>query len=83
MPLDVLEADFARDGIYTTAVRPVDPHGVDVSLIVKLLQRDDPRRRSYLRRRWQAHRASGSLTCEVQVCNLERLPLSSFVLSRR
>jgi hypothetical protein len=69
MLLDVLEADFARNGVDTAALRPVDAQGLDFSLIAKLLQRDDLLRRSYLRRRWQRHRAAVSLVRDVQVCN--------------
>jgi len=50
MALDVLEAVVAQDGVDSAAF---PAQGFDLDLIVKLLQPDDPMRRSYLRRRWQ------------------------------
>jgi hypothetical protein len=58
MPLDVLEADLvtpARDGVDGAAPRRVDAQGLRFDLMVKVLPRDDPLRRSYLQRRWHGH----------------------------
>jgi hypothetical protein len=77
MPPDVFEADFARKGVDSAALRNVDTQGLDFDLIVKLLQRDDPLRRSYLQRRWQRYRASVALSRDVEDCNLQRTFLIS------
>jgi hypothetical protein len=44
-------------------------------LIVKVLQRDDPLRRSYLQNRWHSQ--------AVGCCNIERTSSPPIVLSRR
>ena len=61
MPLDLLEADLvgvAHNGVDGAAPRRVDAQGLKLDLMVKMLQRDDPLRRSYLQRRWHAHATS-------------------------
>jgi hypothetical protein len=66
MPLDVLEANLvgvARDGVDGAASRRVDARGVAFDLMVKVLPRDDPLRRSYLQRRWHGHPTSVPLAC--------------------
>jgi len=83
MPLDVLEADLVRNGVDSAALRCVDAQGLKLDLIVKILQRDDPLRRSYLRRRWQEHSTPVSLSRDVPRCNLQPTSLSLIALSRR
>jgi hypothetical protein len=85
MPVDVLEADsarIARNGADRTAPRRVDAQGLNFDLIAKALQRDDPLRRSYLRRRWQGQCALVPLSRD-QGCILARAPLSLILLDRR
>ena len=77
MPLDVLEAGLvglARNGVGGAAPRCVDALELKFDLIVKVLQRDDPLRRSYLQRRWHGHptsvpllRAVGVLQCQTYI----------------
>jgi hypothetical protein len=84
MPLDVLEADLvgvARGGVDGAAPRRIDAQGLEFDLMVKVLQRDDPLRRSYLQRRWHGHPTS--LAWGVGRCNFGRTCLSPTVLSRR
>jgi hypothetical protein len=86
MPLDVLEADFVgvtRNGVDVAAPRRVDAQGLKFDLMVKVLQRDDPLRRSYLQRRWHGHSTSAPLSREVGRYNLEGTSLSPIVLDRR
>jgi hypothetical protein len=86
MPLDVLEADLvrlARDGVDGAAPRHVDAQGLKLDLIVKVLQRDDPLRRSYLQRRWHGHPTSVPLAWAVGRYNFGCTSLSQIVLSRR
>ena len=57
MALDVPEADFvwlAQNGADVAAPRCLDAQELEFDVIVKVLPRDDPLRRSYLQRRWQA-----------------------------
>jgi hypothetical protein len=78
MPLDVFEADLVRlagNGVGSAAPRCVDAQGLKFELIVKVLQRDDPLRRSYLQRRWHSQ--------AVGRCNIERTSFSPIALSRR
>jgi len=77
MALDVLEAVVAQDGVDSAAFRA---QGVDLDLIVKLLQRDDPMRRSYLQRRWQRPHSPVHPTCRSAVWNAR---LALIALSRR
>jgi hypothetical protein len=82
MPLDVLEADLvalACSGVDSTAPRRVDVQ----DLMVKVLQRDDPLRRSYLQRRWYGYPTSAPLSQEVGRFDLVRTSLSSNALGRR
>jgi hypothetical protein len=85
MPLDVLEADLvwvARDGVDSSArPRRVDARGLTFELMVKVLQRDDPLRRSYLQRRWHGHPTSTAR--EARRCSFGRTSLSPIVLNRR
>jgi hypothetical protein len=83
MPLDVLEANpvgVARDGVDGAAPRRVGAQGLAFDLMVKVLPRDDPLRRSYLQRRWHGHPTSVPLACGVQRYNFGCTSLS---LSRR
>ena len=78
MPLDVLETDLvglAQSGVGGAASRCLDAQGLEFDLIVKVLQRDDPLRRSYLQRRWHSQAA--------RRCNIERTSSSAIALSRR
>ena len=55
MPLDVLDADFVElgsNGVGGSASRCLDAQRLKFDLIVKVLPRDDPLRRSYLQRWW-------------------------------
>jgi hypothetical protein len=83
MALDGIEPDLARKGVGSVAPQRVDAQGLKLDLIVQLLHRDDPLRRSYLRKRWQGHRASVFPLSEVQNCNVKRTSLSLLALSRR
>ena len=86
MPLDVLEADLvgvAHDGVDGAAPRRVDAQGLKFDLMVKVLQRDDPLRRSYLQRRWHGHPTSVPLAWGVGRYNFGCTSLSPIVLSRR
>ena len=77
MPLDVLEAGLeglAKNGVGGAAPRCFNAQELKFDLIVKVLQRDDPVRRSYLQRRWQSH--------TVGRCNSGRTS-SSAIASRR
>jgi hypothetical protein len=63
MPLDTLEADLAAVfGVDGVTRRCADIYGGKFELMVKVLQRDDPLRRSYLQRRW--HGVSTPLSLE-------------------
>jgi hypothetical protein len=83
MPLDVLKADLvvlACNGVEGPAPRRVD-EGFD--LMVKVLQRDDPLRRSYLQRRWYGYPTPSPLSEEVRYYNIVRTFLSPNALGRR
>jgi hypothetical protein len=60
MPLDVLEANLVgvACGVDGAPPQHVDAQGLKFDLMVKVLQRDDPLRRSYLQRRWHGHPTS-------------------------
>lgn len=79
MPLDVLEADLV--GLGSNGGGGGVPRGLDdqrlikFDLILKVLQRDDPLRRSYLQSRWHSQ--------EVGRGNIERTFSSPTALSRR
>jgi hypothetical protein len=78
MPLDAFEADLvelARHGVGSTAPRCDDAREFKFDLIVKVLQRDDPLRRSYLQKRWHSQ--------AVGRCNSERTSFSPIALNRR
>lgn len=78
MPPDVFEADLiglARGGVGSATPRCVDARRLEFDLIVKVLQRDDPLRRLYLKRRWHSQ--------AVGRCNIERTSFSPIALSRR
>jgi len=82
MRLDMFEADFARIAVNRPSLRCVDAQGLGFDLVLKILQRDDPLRRLYVRRRWQGDQASASLSGEMQGCKLERRSFSEIGLSR-
>jgi hypothetical protein len=52
MPLDVV-VGLAHNAVDGAAWRRTNVHGFD--LMLRVLHRDDPLRRSYLQRRWQGH----------------------------
>ena len=65
MALDVPEADsvwLAQNGADVAAPRCLDAQELEFDVIVKVLPRDDPLRRSYLQRRWYSGRAAISNT---------------------
>jgi hypothetical protein len=77
MPLDLLGAACVRPAQKTavrTAPTSAKAQGIELDLIVKMLQRDDPSRRSYLQRRWHAQ--------PLRQCNSERKAWSSVGFSR-
>ena len=78
MPLDLLGAALGepaqKDGAGATS-RGFDVQVLELDLIVKVLQRDDPSRRSYLQKRWHVQ--------AVGRCNIERMASSAIALSRR
>jgi hypothetical protein len=78
MPLDVLEADLVglgSNGVGGSARHCVDAQRLKFDSILRVLQRDDPLRRSYLQMRWHSQAAGR--------CNIERTPSSAIALSRR
>jgi hypothetical protein len=82
MPLDVLEAGVlgcARDDVDGAAPRRT-AQGHNFDLMLKVLHRDDPLRRSFLQRRWQGHPVP--LSREVGRYNFEHI-IVSMALSRR
>lgn len=86
MPLDVFETDpveVARIGVGGAAPRYVDARGLRIDSMVNVLQRDDPLRRLYLKRRWQGHPTLAPLLQEPGCRNLERMSLPPIALSRR
>ena len=83
MPLDVLEVaveEITRSRFDGAARRRVDAEELKVGLMLKVLQRDDPLRRSYLQRRWRGQPAAVSLSREVKGSSRTSSPIS---LSRR
>jgi hypothetical protein len=82
MPPDVLEA-VACNGVDGAQPGRVESPGREFDLMVKVLQRDDPLRRSYLQRRWHGQPTSVRLPRERGRYNVERAPLSPVALSRR
>jgi hypothetical protein len=82
MPSDVLEA-VACNGVDDAEPGRVNSPGLEFDLMVKVLQRDDPLRRSYLQRRWHAQPTSVPLPREMGRYNVERAPLSPVAVSRR
>jgi hypothetical protein len=75
MPLNALDADLLgiAENVDDDAA-PLDARGRKFDLIVRVLQRDDPLRRSYLQRRRHSQAAGR--------CN-ERAASSAIALSRR
>ena len=77
MPLDLLRAALGgpaqNDGAGTTS-QGLNAQGLELDLIV-VLQRDDPSRRSYLKKRWHVQ--------AVGRCDIERVASSAIPLSRR
>jgi hypothetical protein len=86
MPLDLHEADLvevARNRVVGAASRRADAQELKFDLMVKVLQRDDPLRRSYLQWRWHAHATSIPLSREMGRFNCECTSLSPIAFSRR
>ena len=84
MALDVLEADLvgvAHDSGDRAAARRAEAPELKFNLMVRVLQRDDPLRRSYLQRRWHGHPTSLLLAREVRRYNFGRT--APIVLTRR
>ena len=78
MPLDLLEAALVgpvHKDAADAAPRCLDARGLELDLIVRILQRDDPSRRSYLQRRWRSQ--------AVGRCDIERTASTAIALSRR
>ena len=79
MPLDVLDADLV--GLGSNGIGGAVPRGSDAQrlakfdLVVKVLPRDDPLRRSYLQSWWHSQ--------DVGRGNIERTFSSPTALSRR
>jgi hypothetical protein len=76
MPLDVLEADLVglgSNGVGGSAPHCVDAQRLKFDSILKVLQRDDPLRRSYLQMRWHSQGR----------CDVERISSFPIALSRR
>jgi hypothetical protein len=86
MPLDLCEADLvgaARNGADGDASQRVDAQDPMFDLMLKVLHRDDPARRSYLQRRWQGHPASIPLSTRDGPYDFKRTYLPPIGLSRR
>jgi hypothetical protein len=86
MPLDVLEADLvslARNDVDGAARRRIDARGSKFDLMMKVLQRDDPLRRSYLQRRWHGRLTQVVPSRVLGHYNLERASLPPIAPSRR
>ena len=78
MPLDMFDADLVglwSDGVGGGAPRRLDTQRLEFDLILRVLQRDDPLRRSYLQMRWHSQ--------AVGCCNIEHTSSSPIALSRR
>jgi hypothetical protein len=75
MPLDLLGVALVGPMQKGAAPRCPDAQGRELDVIVKIMQRDDPSRRSYLQRRWH--------TQAVGCCSIERMTPPAIVLSRR
>ena len=80
MALDALETD--RVGVMRNCLDDAASRCVGDKSILKLLQRDDPLRRSYLQRRWQGRPVLVILSCEAERYNCERAAFSN-ALGRR
>jgi hypothetical protein len=84
MPLDVLEADHvgrARNCVDDAAPRRVNVGELD--LMLRVLRRDDPLRRSYIQRRWHGHPATIPLLRMLGRYKFETRSVSPNPLSRR
>jgi hypothetical protein len=80
MILDVVEEDhvaLACNGVDDAAPRRVDAQGRQFELMVRVLLRDDPLRRFYVRRRWQTQPTS------IPRYKFECASFPAFVLRRR
>ena len=78
MPLELFGAALVGPTHKDTACAApqcLDAQGLELDLIVKVLQRDDPSRRSYLQRRWHSQ--------AVGRCSIERMTSPAIALSRR
>jgi hypothetical protein len=58
MLLDVRDAGLTQNGAGGAPPRYLDAQRLKFDLIVKVLQRNDPLRRSYLQRRWRGHQTA-------------------------
>ena len=79
MPLNVLEADLAGSAcsdLVGVATRCIDAQRLKPDLMVKVLQRDDPLRLSYLQKRWHGHSASAPYSRGMERYTLERTSFS-------
>lgn len=81
MPLDVLEADHVGRAVDGTAPRRVNVGELD--LMLRVLRRDDPLRRSYIQRRWHGYSATIPLLRMLGRYKFEPRPVSPNPLSRR
>ena len=84
MLLDVLEAGFvgaAHGRVDGAARRRVDVEKLKSDWMLKLLQRDDPLRRSYLQRRWHGLSTSTSIPGEIGPYKPERTSSSLIAIS--
>jgi hypothetical protein len=71
MPLDLIGAALigpVHNQGPGAALQCLDARELELDLIVRMLQRDDPSRRSYLQRRWQSQVGS----CNCRALGLER-----------
>jgi hypothetical protein len=81
MALDALEADLV--GRVRNDVDGAAPLIDGFDLMLRVMHRDDPRRRSYLQRRWHGHSTTIPLLRELGRYKLERRSVPTIALSRR
>ena len=72
MALDLLEPNLESIESDGRNARRFDSRGLAFDVLVKLLQRDDPLRRSLLQKRWHRQPTSASVFRVASCCNLER-----------
>jgi hypothetical protein len=83
MPLDVLDADFVElgsNGVGGSASRCLDAQRLKFDLIVKVLPRDDPLRRSYLQRWWHT-RTVGQYRTHMLLPNSAQSPKDRILMA--